>query len=41
MECTNVVRGIRRVGGQRSKASEWWNKEVGRAVGGKRRAVEE
>ena len=26
------VRGIRRVGGQRRKGSEWWNEEVGRAV---------
>ena len=37
---TNGVCGIRRVGGQRRKESEWWN-EVGRAVTEKRRAFEE
>ena len=26
------VFGMRRVGGQRRKWSEWWNEEVGRAV---------
>ena len=35
MECTNDVCGMRRVGGQRRKGSEWWN-EVGRAVAEKR-----
>ena len=39
-ECTNDVCGMRRVGGQRRKSSEWWN-EVGRAVAEKRRAFEE
>ena len=29
-ECTNDVCGMRRVGGQRRKGSEWWNAEVGR-----------
>ena len=38
MECTNVVCGMRRVGGQRRKGSEWWNEEVGRAVAKKNRA---
>ena len=32
MKCTNDVCGMRRVGGQRRKGSEWWNEEVGRAV---------
>ena len=41
MECTNDVRGMRRVGGQRRNGSEWWNEEVGRAVTEKRRAFEE
>ena len=41
MECTNDVCGMRRVGGQRRKGSEWWNEEVGRAVAKKRRAFEE
>ena len=41
MECTNDVCGMRRVGGQRRKGSEWWNEEIGRAVGEKRRAFEE
>ena len=41
MECTNDVCGMRRVGGQRRKGSEWWNEEVGRAVAEKRRAFEE
>ena len=31
MECTNDVCGMRCVGGQRRKGSEWWD-EVGRAV---------
>ena len=37
----NDVCGMRRVGGQRRKESEWWNEEVGRAVAEKRRAFEE
>ena len=41
MECTNDVCGMRRVGGQRRKGSEWWNEEVGRAVAEKRRAFKE
>ena len=32
MECTNDVRGMRCVGGQRRKGSEWWNEEVGGTV---------
>ena len=28
MECINDVCGMRRVGGQRRKGSEWWNEEV-------------
>ena len=40
IECTNEVCGMRRVGGQRRKGSEWWNEEVGRAVAEKRRAFE-
>ena len=39
--CTNDVCGIRRVGGQQRKGSEWWNEEVGRAAAEKRRAFEE
>ena len=31
MECTNDVCGMRRVGGQKRKRSEWWNEE-GRTV---------
>ena len=41
MECTNYVCGMRRVGWQRRKGSEWWNEEVGRAVAVKKRALEE
>ena len=41
MECTNDVRGMRGVGGQRRTWSEWWNEEVGRTVAEKRRAFEE
>ena len=41
IECTNDVCGMRPVGGQRRKGSEWWNEEVGRAVAEKRRAFEE
>ena len=41
MECTNDVCGMRRVGGQRRKGSEWWNEEVSSAVAEKRRAFEE
>ena len=37
MKCTNDVCGMRRVGGQRRKGSEWGNEEVGRAVAEKRR----
>ena len=32
MECTIDVCGMRRVGGQRRKGSEWWNEEVGKGV---------
>ena len=32
MECTNDACGMRRVGGQRRKGSEWWNEEVVRVV---------
>ena len=38
MECTNDVCGMRRVGGQRRKGSEWWNEEMGRAVAEVKRA---
>ena len=41
MECTNDACGMRHVGWQRRKGSEWWNEEVGRAVAEKRRAFEE
>ena len=41
MECTNDVCGMRRVGRQRIKGSEWWNEGVGKAVAEKRRAFEE
>ena len=41
IECTNDVCGMRRVGGQRRKGSEWWNEEVARAVAEKRRTFEE
>ena len=41
MECTNDACGMRRVGGQRRKESEWWNEEVDRAVAEKRRAFDE
>ena len=41
MECTNDVCGMRHVGWQRRKGSEWWNKEVGRELAKKRRAFEE
>ena len=41
MECTNDVWGMRCVGGQRRKRSQWWNEEMGRAVAEKRRAFEE
>ena len=36
MECTTDVSGMRRVGRQRRKGSEWWNEEVGREVAEKR-----
>ena len=41
MECTSGECGIRPVGGQRRKACEWWNEEVGKAVAEKRIAFEE
>ena len=41
MECTNDVRLMRPVGGQRRNGSEWWNEEVGRAMAEIRRAFEE
>ena len=41
MECIIDVYGMRRVGGQGRKGSEWWNEELGRAVAEKRRAFEE
>ena len=41
MECTNGVCGMRRIGGQRRKGSEWWNEGVGRAMAKKRREFEE
>ena len=41
MGCNSDVCGMRRVGGQKRKGSEWWNEEVGRAVAEKRRAFEE
>ena len=41
MEFTNDVCGMRRVGGQRRKGSEWWYEEVGRSVVEKRRAYEQ
>ena len=41
MECTNDVCGMRRVGGQRRKGSEWCNEEVDRAVAEKTKAFEE
>ena len=41
MKRTNDVCGMRPVGGQRRKGSEWWNEEVGRAVAEKRRAFKE
>ena len=41
MKCINDVCGMRRVGGQRRKGSEWWNEEVGRAVAEMRRAFKE
>ena len=41
MECTNDVCGMRRVGRQRRKESEWWNEKVGRAVAVKRKVFVE
>ena len=41
MECTNDLCGMRCVGGQRRKGSEWWNEEVGKTLAEKRRALEE
>ena len=40
MERTIDVCGVRRVGGQGRKGSEWWNEEVSVAVAGKRRVFE-
>ena len=40
MGCTNDVSGMRCVGGQRRKGSEWWNEDVVRRWP-KRRAFEE
>ena len=40
-KCTNDECGMRRVGGQRRKGSEWFNEEVGRAVAEKIRAFKE
>ena len=39
-ECTNNICGIRSVGGQRRKGSEWWSEEVGVVVA-ENRALEE
>ena len=41
MECTNDVCGMRPVGGLKTKGSEWWIEEMGRAVPEKRKALEE
>ena len=41
MEHTNDVCGMRHVGGQVRKWSEWWNEVMGKAVAKKRRAFEE
>ena len=41
IECPSFVCGMKRVGEQRRKGSEWWNKEVSRTVAEKRRALEE
>ena len=40
MECTNDVCGMRYVGRQRRKGSEWWNEEVGGVAAKKKRAFE-
>ena len=39
--CTNDACGMRCVGGQRRKGSEWWSEEVGLAVAEKQRTFEE
>ena len=39
--CSEVVCGMRQVGGQKRKGSEWWCEEVGMAVAEIRRAIEE
>ena len=39
IECTNDVRGMRRVSGQGRKWSEWWNEEVGGVGGRKEKSV--
>ena len=41
IQYTNDGCGMRRVGGERRKRSEFWNEEVGGAVTEKRRAFEE
>ena len=41
LECTDDVCGMRRVGRQRRKGSEWFNEEVCTVVAKKRRAFEE
>ena len=40
-KCTKEVCGMRHVGKQRRKGSEWWSEEVGVAVAEKRRGFEE
>ena len=40
MKCTNDASGMRRLGGQRRKGSEWRNEELCRVVPEKRRAFE-
>ena len=41
LKCAMNVCGVRKVGGNRRKGSEWWNEEVEAAVLEKRRAYEE
>ena len=38
--CTNDVWGVRSVGGQRRKGSEWWSEKVCVLVAEKRRAFD-
>ena len=40
-EFSNVVCGVRRVGGRRIKEREWWSEEVGVVMVEKRRGIEE